>query len=380
MNPERTQLEQKIRISIQKNLVTFVLGPRAVGKTALANTVSKSFPTVTLNMENPVDFDLLHISPKGFLEQQKGLIVIEEFQRFMNLEALLPVFIELGNKQRRFLLVGNVAPSWLNSRVDFTAGKFTYVEVSGLHLSEIQWDDSHDLWLKGGFPESFYAETGEKSYEWRQRYIRTVLERDIHLLGLNIPSQILYRFCIMFAHANGQVWKGSDFARSLGVSEPTIKRYLDILTDLYVFRQIQPWHENLSKRQVKAPKVYVYDSGILHSLLSLPEDQVLSHPKVASSWEGFVIEQIIRAMNITEYYYWRTHTGVELDLFVIKDGKRYGFEIQYSDKPMITRSIKQAIKDLRLDALYLIYQGKYHFDVESSIKLVPFNQLKEILP
>ena len=331
-------------------------------------------------MENPVDFDLLHISPKGFLEQHKGLIIIEEFQRFIDLETLLPVFIELGSKQRRFLLVGNVAPSWLKGRVDFTMGKFNYVEISGLHLSEINWGDNRDLWLKGCFPESFYTDTAGKSFEWRQQYIRTVLERDIHTLGLNIPSQMLFRFCLMFAHANGQVWKGSDFARSLGVSEPTIKRYLDILTDIYVFRQIQPWRENLSKRQVKAPKVYIYDSAILHALLSLPDDQILSHPKVASSWENFVIEQIIRAMNVSEYYYWRTHTGVELDLFVIKEGKRYGFEIQYSDKPIITRSLKQAIKDLQLDTLFLVYQGKYHFDVESSIQLVPFSQLKEILP
>ena len=379
MQLKRTELEQKIRVSIQKNLVSFVLGPRAVGKTTLVNIISESFPTVVLNMENPVDFDLLHISPKGFLEQQKGLIIIEEFERYTNIESLLPVLVELGSKQRRFLLTGNVAPSWLKKYVEFSSGKFNYIEISGLHLSELQWNESYDLWLKGSFPESFYEEEA-KSYEWRQQYIRTVLERDIHLLGINIPSQTLLRFCIMMAHANGQVWKGSDFARSLGVSEPTIKRYLDILSDIYVFRQIQPWHESLTKRQVKAPKVYIHDSGILHSLLSLSGDQVLSHPKVASSWEGFVIEQIVKIMNPPEYFYWRTHTGVELDLFIIKDNKRYGFEIQYSDKPHVTRSLKQAINDLQLDALFLVYRGKYHFDVESNIKLIPFDKLKEVLP
>ncbi len=374
----REAFEQQIRDSIQNNPITTILGPRQCGKTTIARKIAESYASVLIDLEDPADFELVSVSPKAFLEQQKGLVVIDEAQRMPELFPILRVLADQKKAGRKFLLLGSASPDLIKNTWESLAGRIGFIDLTGFKLEETGSENLQPLWLRGGFPRSYLAETDDLSFQWRADFIRTFLERDINLLGFNIPPATLRRFWVMLAHYHGQIWKGSEFARSMGVSEPTVKKYLDILSGTYLVRQIQPWHENLKKRQVKAPKIYIRDSGILHALLSLPNSEVQNHVKVGASWEGFVIEQILQKMNTRDYYYWRTHTGIELDLLVFKNGKRHGFEIKYSDKPQVTRSMRQSISDLKLDVLHLIYQGKHHLDLEEKIKLLPVNQLTAI--
>lgn len=374
----REVFEQQIRDSIQNNPITTILGPRQCGKTTIARKIAESYASVLIDLEDPADFELVSVSPKAFLEQQKGLVVIDEAQRMPELFPILRVLADQKKAGRKFLLLGSASPDLIKNTWESLAGRIGFIDLTGFKLEETGSENLQPLWLRGGFPRSYLAETDDLSFQWRADFIRTFLERDINLLGFNIPPATLRRFWVMLAHYHGQIWKGSEFARSMGVSEPTVKKYLDILSGTYLVRQIQPWHENLKKRQVKAPKIYIRDSGILHALLSLPNSEVQNHVKVGASWEGFVIEQILQKMNTRDYYYWRTHTGIELDLLVFKNGKRHGFEIKYSDKPQVTRSMRQSISDLKLDVLHLIYQGKHHLDLEEKIKLLPVNQLTAI--
>tara|TARA_R110002050_G_scaffold79631_4_gene170166 strand:- start:2724 stop:3872 length:1149 start_codon:yes stop_codon:yes gene_type:complete len=374
----REVFEQQIRDSIQNNPITTILGPRQCGKTTIARKIAESYASVLIDLEDPADFELVSVSPKAFLEQQKGLVVIDEAQRMPELFPILRVLAAQKKAGRKFLLLGSASPDLIKNTWESLAGRIGFIDLTGFKLEETGSENLQPLWLRGGFPRSYLAETDDLSFQWRADFIRTFLERDINLLGFNIPPATLRRFWVMLAHYHGQIWKGSEFARSMGVSEPTVKKYLDILSGTYLVRQIQPWHENLKKRQVKAPKIYIRDSGILHALLSLPNSEVQNHVKVGASWEGFIIEQILQKMNTRDYYYWRTHTGIELDLLVFKNGKRHGFEIKYSDKPQVTRSMRQAISDLKLDVLYLIYQGKHRLDLEEKIKLLPVSQLTAI--
>ncbi len=374
----REMFEQQIKDSIQNNPITTILGPRQCGKTTIARKIAESYSSVLIDLEDPADFELLSVSPKAFLEQQKGLIVIDEAQRMPELFPVLRVLADQKETGRKFLLLGSASPDLIKNTSESLAGRIGFIDLTGFKLEETGTVNFLSLWLRGGFPRSYLAETDDLSFQWRLNFIRTFLERDINLLGFNIAPATLRRFWVMLAHYHGQIWKGSEFARSMGVSEPTVKKYLDILSGTYLVRQIQPWHENLKKRQVKAPKIYIRDSGILHALLSLPNSEVQNHVKVGASWEGFIIEQILQTMNTRDYYYWRTHTGIELDLLVFKNGKRHGFEIKYSDKPQVTRSMRQAISDLKLDVLYLVYQGKHRLDLEGKIKLLPVNQLTDI--
>ncbi|WP_339736823.1 ATP-binding protein [uncultured Sunxiuqinia sp.] len=374
----REVFEQQIRDSIQNNPITTILGPRQCGKTTIARKIAESYASVLIDLEDPADFELVSVSPKAFLEQQKGLVVIDEAQRMPELFPILRVLAAQKKAGRKFLLLGSASPDLIKNTWESLAGRIGFIDLTGFKLEETGSENLQPLWLRGGFPRSYLAETDDLSFQWRADFIRTFLERDINLLGFNIPPATLRRFWVMLAHYHGQIWKGSEFARSMGVSEPTVKKYLDILSGTYLVRQIQPWHENLKKRQVKAPKIYIRDSGILHALLSLPNSEVQNHVKVGASWEGFIIEQILQKMNTRDYYYWRTHTGIELDLLVFKNGKRHGFEIKYSDMPQVTRSMRQAISDLKLDVLYLIYQGKHRLDLEEKIKLLPVSQLTAI--
>lgn len=374
----RENFEQQIKDSIQNNPVTTILGPRQCGKTTIARKIAESFSSVMLDLEDPTDFELLSNSPKAFLEQQKGLVVIDEAQRMPEIFPILRVLADQAELQQQFLLLGSASPNLIKNTSESLAGRIGFVDLTGFKLDEVGQENFQELWLRGGFPRSYLAESDEQSFQWREDFIRTFLERDINLLGFNIPAMTLRRFWMMLAHWHGQIWKGSEFARSMGVSEPTVKRYLDILSGTYLVRQIQPWHENLKKRQVRSPKIYIRDSGILHALLSLPGDQIANHVKVGASWEGFIIEQILQKMDTRDYYYWRTHTGTELDLLVFKNRKRYGFEVKYSEKPQITRSMRQAMEDLKLDVLFLVYQGRHRMEIEDKISLVPVSQIAEM--
>lgn len=371
--------EQQIVESIKNNPVTAILGPRQCGKTTLARRIASDFSSVFIDLEDPADFELLRNSPKQFLEQQSGLVVIDEIQVLPELFNLLRVLADQASgSDRKFLILGSASPDLIRNSSESLAGRIGFVNLTGFNLEETGSNTFHELWLKGGFPRSYLAPTMKQSFQWREDFIRTFLERDISMLGFNISPHTMRKFWMMMAHYHGQIWKASEFSRSLGISEPTAKRYLDILSGTYMVRQLQPWYENLKKRQVKSPKVYIRDSGILHALLSLPDNQIMTHVKLGASWEGFVIEQIMQKMDSRDYFYWRTHTGVELDLLILKNSKRYGFEIKYSEKPQVTQSMRLAMEDLKLDKLFLVYQGKHQFEIENGIKLLPAQMLGNI--
>ena len=371
----RSDYEAEIRQSLLANPVTAILGPRQCGKTTIAQKLGTETPSTFFDLEDPDDFELLKNSAKQILSQQTGLVVIDEVQRLPELFPLLRVLADQQNTDRKFLMLGSASPELMRNSSETLAGRIGFIDLTGFRLDEVGIENLLPLWLKGGFPRSYLAEDDERSYQWRQDFIRTFLERDLNLLGLNLPSQTMRRFWIMLAHYHGQIWKASEFARSLGISEPTVKSWLDILTGAYMVRQVQPWYENLQKRQVKAPKIFIRDSGLLHALLSMQNTEIQTSPKLGASWEGFVIEQIINQLKTRDYYYWRTHAGLELDLLVMKNGKRLGFEIKYSETPKVTRSMRQIIEDLKLDQFFIVYQGKHRLLMEDKIQLLPVNDL-----
>ena len=371
----RPDFETEVRESIDYNPITSILGPRQCGKTTLARMISASMPGTFFDLEDPADFELLSTSPKTILSQQNGLIIIDEVQRLPELFPLLRVLADNQDSKNKYLILGSASPDLIQKSSESLAGRIGFVNLTGFRLNEVGVENLEPLWLRGGFPKSFLAASDKQSMAWRNDFTQTFLERDISQLGINIPPVTLRRFWQMLAHYHGQVWNGAEFARAMGVSEPTVKRYLDILTGTFMVRQLQPWFENLKKRQVKAPKIYIRDSGILHSLLSLPGNSVLTHVKVGASWEGFIIEQILQKIDTRDCYYWRTHTGAELDLFVMKDGKRIGFEVKYSDVPKITKSMYSVIEDLKLDKLYVINTGSRTLQMEDNITFLPANQI-----
>ncbi len=371
----RKEFETEIKESIAYNPITAILGPRQCGKTTLARIIAKSFNSNVFDMEDPADYELLSSSPKNILAQQEGLVIIDEVQRIPELFPVLRVLADEPNSKRKFLILGSASPDLVRKSSESLAGRIGFVNLTGFRLNEIGTENIEQLWLLGGFPRSYLATSNNQSYNWRNDFIQTFLERDILQFGFNIPSVTLRRLWQMLAHYHGQIWNAAEFARSLSISEPTVKRYLDILTGTFMVRQLQPWYENLKKRQVKAPKVYIRDSGILHALLILEDKNILSHVKVGASWEGFIIEQLILKLNSRDNYYWRTHTGAELDLLILKNGKRIGFEVKYSDVPKTTRSMYSIQEDLKLDKLYLIYNGNRKLTLDNGIVSVPANQI-----
>jgi predicted AAA+ superfamily ATPase len=253
-----------------------------------------------------------------------------------------------------------------------------FVELSGFDQGEVGVDTWKRLWLRGGFPRAYLAGSEEDSVSWREGFIRTFLERDIPQLGITIPAAAMRRFWTMLSHYHGQTWNASEISRSMGLSDKTVRSYLDILTGTFMVRQLQPWYENISKRQVKSPKVYLRDSGILHCLLGLPDEHALfGHPRMGASWEGFAIEQILRSLSPGQAYFWATHRGAELDLLLTHRGKRHGFEIKFNEAPKITRSMKIALNDLTLEHLWVVYPGREIYPVDNQITVLPLSRIEE---
>lgn len=375
MQINRPQFEAEVRESLTYNPVTAILGPRQCGKTTLARSISETIKSTLFDLEDPADFELLKSNPKQIFYGLEGLVIIDEIQRLPELFPLLRVLADEANSKRKYLILGSASPDLIRNSSESLAGRIGFINLTGFRLNEVGTENLRNLWIRGGFPRSYLAQNENQSFTWRNDFIQTFLERDISMYGFNIPPVTLRRFWQMLAHYHGQVWNGAEFARAMGVSEPTVKRYLDILTGTYMIRQLQPWYENLKKRQVKAPKVYIRDSGILHTLLTLEDDKILTNVKVGASWEGFVIEQLIQVLNTRDCYFWRTHTGAELDLLVVKSGKKLGFEIKYSDVPKITRSMNSVIEELGLDKLFLIYQGKRKLQLQERIFALPANEI-----
>lgn len=360
--------------------VVAIVGARQTGKTTLAGQVAEQIggTVARFDLEDPRD-DARLAAPMLALEGVTGLVVIDEIQRRPDLFPVLRVLADRPGRPTRFLILGSASPELMKNSAESLAGRIATHELPVFDLGELESTQIDRLWSRGGFPRSCLADSEAASQRWRREYIRTYLERDIPALGFRLAPTTLRRFWGMLAHYSGQLWNGAELARAFGVTEPTVRHYLDILAATYMVRILPPWHENLGKRQVKAPKVYLADSGILHSLLDMGSRQeaLLGHPKVGASWEGFALHQIVRALDADwqQCYHWRLHTGAELDLLVVRDGQRLGFEIKRTDAPRLTPSMRSALDNLKLDRLYLIHAGRQGWPLAERIEALPLAEL-----
>ena len=346
---ERPGALDRLRAALARSPVVVLAGPRQCGKTTLARMLLSARAASYFDLEDPVSLARL-AEPATALSGLRGLVVIDEVQRKPDLFPLLRVLADRRPLPARFLVLAGASPELLRQSSESLAGRIEVVPLGGLSLQETGPARLDRLWLRGGFPRAYLARSQGDSHEWRRQFIQTFLERDIPQMGVSIPSTALMRFWTMLAHFHGGVWNAAVPARSLGLSEPTVRRYLDLLAGLFMVRQLPPWHENLGKRQVKAPKVYIPDSGLLHTLLGVKtESDLLSHPACGASWEGFAIEAVLRAVQPDEAYFWATHGGAELDLFLLKDGRRLGIEVKRADAPVVTPSMSIALGDLGLE-------------------------------
>jgi hypothetical protein len=363
--------------------VVGILGARQVGKTTLARQLEARYdgPVSSFDLEDPTDLARL-AEPMLALRDLRGLIVIDEVQRRPDLFPVLRVLADRLERTARFLILGSASPELLQQTSESLAGRIFYHELGGFDLDEVGVAAGERLWLRGGFPRSFLAATDGDSAEWRRGFIRTFLERDLPGLGIQVPAETLRRFWTMIAHYHGQVWNGAELARAFGVSGVTVRRYLDLLTSALVLRQLPPWFENLGKRQVKAPKVYVTDSGLLHTLLGLEgREDVEGHPKVGASWEGFILREVVERLGARpeEVFFWATHAGAELDLLVVRGNRRLGFEMKRTAEPRITPSIRTALEDLRLERVDVVYPGERTFLLAERVRALALPRLYEDL-
>jgi hypothetical protein len=363
--------------------VVALLGARQIGKTTLAGLVAQQYkkPFHRFDLENPIDLARLD-DPMLALADLRGLVILDEVQRRPNLFPVLRVLADRKPKPARFLVLGSASPDLLRQSSETLAGRISYYELPGLSLDEVGVQRLQNLWLRGGFPSSFLARTHADSRLWRESFVQTFLERDLPQLGIRVSSATLRRFWAMLAHWHAQTWNASEFGRSFGVSDNSVRNYLDILTSALVIRQLKPWHANISKRQVKSPKVYIRDSGILHTLLQIESNMDLErHPKVGASWEGFILEQLITHLSVNDeqIYFWATHGGAELDVFIPRGRKRVGFEIKRTTTPKVTPSIKAALDTLELQEVVVIHAGDQSFPLGKKVRSVAASRLLEDL-
>lgn len=371
---QRKDYLKQIQKAVSRSPVTSLLGPRQCGKTTLAHVFGDQHSATYFDLESIPDQQRLQ-NPELMLGALSGLVVLDEIQLKPELFSSLRVLVDRPDNRTKFLILGSASPHIIKNASETLAGRTEFVELSPFNLVETGTQLSERLWIRGGFPLSFLSKSEEDSQAWRQAFIQTFLERDIPQLGINIPSAAMRRFWTMLAHFHGQTLNSSELGRSLGVSDKTIRSYLDILTGTYMVRQLQPWHENLGKRQVKAPKIFFRDSGLLHSLLGISDlHSLLGHPRLGASWEGFALEQVLKFVNPSEAYFWATYSGAEIDLFFIKEGKRYGVEFKFNEAPKVTKSMRVAIKDLSLEHVWIIYPGENEYPVDEKISVVPLRQ------
>lgn len=347
--------------------ITALLGPRQVGKTTLAKQIMAQWsgPTRFFDLEDPQD--QARLSDADFvLRELHGLIILDEIQLRPDLFPLLRVLADRVEAPARFLILGSSAPELIRNAAESLAGRVVFHELNGLALEEISSSEvgiqkANDLWVRGGFPRAYLATDLSACQEWRSAFIRTYLERDLPQLGFNLPAITLRRFWTMLAHYHGQTWNGSVLARSLGVSDKTVSRYLDILEGTFMIYRLMPWHANLGKREVKAPKIYLSDTGILHQLLGIGDyNDLLGNPKCGASWEGFIIREIIRRTKARreEIFFWKVHSGAEIDLLLIRNGQRIGFEVKLTQSPKVTGSMRSSFEALKLEKLFVVCHGQ----------------------
>lgn len=371
----RAALITAISTALERSRIAALLGPRQCGKTTLARSFVAPDSVNYFDLEDPISLARLD-EPMTALRDLTGLVVIDEIQRRPELFPVLRVLADRTPLPARFLILGSASPSLLRQSSESLAGRMETITISGFSVAEVGTEQSDQHWLRGGLPLSFLAKNDTDSLAWRKHFIATLLERDLPQLGIGTPAATLYRFWSMLAHYHGQVWNAAEPARSLGVSESSTRRYLDLLEGVFMVRQLRPWHENLKKRQVKAPKIYFRDSGLLHQLLGVRTmDDLLRHPRCGASWEGYVLEETLKATQPDEAYFWATHAGAELDLLLLRDGRRVGVEIKRMDAPRLTPSMRTALEDLHLDRLTVIYPGKRRFRLSEEVEVVPMAEL-----
>jgi predicted AAA+ superfamily ATPase len=367
----RARHEAAVRRALERGRVVALVGPRQCGKTTLARHFVPVASENYFDLEDPADLARLS-EPMTALARLRGTVVIDEVQRRPDLFPVLRVLADRLPRPARFLVLGSASPDLLRQSSESLAGRLTVLEMGGFTVPDVGQTLTDRLWRRGGFPRAYLARSDRESLEWRQGFLRTFLERDLPQLGPAVAAPTLHRFWSMVAHWHGQVWNSADPARSLGVSEMSIRRYLDLLTGVFMVRQLQPWHQNLAKRQVKSPKVYVRDSGLLHALLGIDSPAALArHPKAGASWEGWVIEEILAGLAPTGAYFWATHQGAELDLLLLRGTRRFGVEIKRSDAPGLTPSMRIAMADLALERLAVVYPGRKRYRLAEGIEAVP---------
>jgi uncharacterized protein len=381
---DRSEHRVQLRRLLAANPVVALVGARQVGKTTLARALAKEVDSgAWFDCEDPADLARLD-SPRLALGDLRGLVVIDEVQRRPELFTILRVLADRRPIKTRFLVLGSASPDLLKQSSETLAGRIAYYELGGLVADEVGPTRSAQLWLRGGFPPSFTARTGDQSAQWRRDFVRTFLERDVPQLGSRVPAPTLRRFWSMLAHVHGQVLNWSELGRSMGVTDHVVRNYAELLEGTFMLRLLKPWHANISKRQVKAPKAYIRDSGLLHTLLDIRRrDELERHPKVGASWEGFCIEAVAYQLRAEpdECFFWATHGGAELDLLVVQGGRMRGFEVKYTDAPQVTPSMRSAVADLGLDSLDVIHAGSQTYDMAARIRAVPMERIwQEVKP
>jgi uncharacterized protein len=365
--------------AMKRSPVTALLGPRQCGKTTLARIVGKEKGAAFFDLESQPDRIRLQ-NPQLMLGGLKGLVILDEVQEMPELFQVLRVLVDRPDNKTKFLVLGSASPDIVKRTSETLAGRIEYVDLAGFDLWETGEGSSDTLWLRGGFPPSFLAESEEDSMAWRENFIKTFLERDIPHLGISIPPTAMRRFWMMLAHYHGQVWNAAEIGRSMGLTDKTVRSYLDILSGTFMVRQLQPWYENTGKRQVKAPKIYFRDSGLLHGLLGLASMHgLLGHPRVGASWEGFALEQVMQIMGQPEAFFWATHNGAEIDLMFFRQGRKFGIEFKFSEAPKITRSAQTALETLDLEHLWVVYPGEHQYPFSDRISVLPLKDAAEVI-
>lgn len=376
---QRSKFIEKIKAAFEVHNIVALLGPRQCGKTTIARELfqlSGGELSQYFDLENPVD-ELRLQDPMTALQGVRGLVVIDEVQRLPELFRPLRVITDRQKDATKFLILGSASRELIRQSSESLAGRIQYLELTPFQLGEVGVDNLQALWLRGGYPQSFLARDAVGSTVWRDAYIRSFLEQDLRGLGLTIDPLVMRRFWMMLAHYHGQIFNASEIGASLQLSDVTAKRYLDILSGTFMIRQLSPWYENIGKRQIKRPKIYFRDSGIFHRLLLFDRDEtILNHPKLGASWEGFVIEEVIRVSDVPaeQIFFWGIHGQVELDLLIFRNGKRWGIEVKYQDAPKLTPSMTKSIEQLGLAGMKVIYPGETRYSLSPAIEVIPVRE------
>lgn len=375
---ERMGSLEAVRSALRRAPVVSVLGPRQAGKTTLARQVVGDQPATWLDLESPLDLACL-ANPQTFLSRLRGLVVLDEIQQRPDLYSLLRVLVDRPDQPARFLILGSASPHIVRGVSQSLAGRVEFVELGGFTTTEVGVAESEALWLRGGFPPSYLAADEEDSLRWRASFIQTFLERDLSQLGFDLNPVAMRRLWTMLAHWHGGLLNASELGRAMGLSHHTVRNWIDLLAGAFIVRELCPWHVNVAKRQVKAPKLYLRDSGLLHALLGIEDRRGLfGHPKVGASWEGFCLEQVLDRYGSRNAWFWATHSGAELDLLLQLRGRSVGVEVKFQEQPRISRSMRIAIADLGLSHLYVIYPGTARIPLDDGITALGLNHLEAI--